>query len=164
MPGTMLILRGKTDLKAWPKYPNGALDEQSALQYAKNNGYEGRVLPVSGETGSNSKQTEKALQDFLNDQTITALYGFSGGGYNVRHILDRLKADPATAKQLARLELIVVIGVDKQNLSRDRLLRESYKTSCDKVHWEVVYRNDPKPPLTHIDGPRALLEGRPFND
>ena len=30
----MLILRGITNLKVWPKYPNGALDEPPALEYA----------------------------------------------------------------------------------------------------------------------------------
>ena len=50
MPGTMLILRGITNLKYWPKYPNGALDEPPALEYASKRGYVGRVLDVSGET------------------------------------------------------------------------------------------------------------------
>ena len=106
MPGTMLILRGITNLKVWPKYPNGALDEPSALQYASNRGYSGRVLNVSGETGDNSKQTKMAVQEFLHDSTITALYGFSGGGYNVYHILNQL-----TQAQRDRLELVVVLGV-----------------------------------------------------
>jgi hypothetical protein len=79
MPGTMIILRGITNLKYRPKYPNGALDEPPALQHATNRGYTGRVLDVSGETGNNSKQTKMALQEFINDSTITALYRFSGG-------------------------------------------------------------------------------------
>src|SRR5713101_4582009 len=83
MPGTMLILRGITNLKVWPKYPNGALDEPPALEYASKRGYVGRVLDVSGETGDRSPQTRRALHEFLFDSTITALYGFSGGGYNV---------------------------------------------------------------------------------
>ena len=74
----MLILRGITNLKYWPKYPNGALDEPPALQYASKKGYTGRVLNVSGETGDNSKQTNMALHEIQYDSSITVLYGFSG--------------------------------------------------------------------------------------
>lgn len=150
MPGTMLILRGITKLKVWPQYPNGALDEPPALQYASNRGYTGRVLNVSGETGDKSKQTNMALQEIQNDSSITALYGFSGGGYNVYHILNRL-----TQEQRGRLELVVVIGVETSKLSADALNPKRYN-----ANWELVYRNDPPPPMTHIDGPRALLTGR----
>lgn len=146
----MLILRGITNLKVWPQYPNGALDEPSALQYASNRGYTGRVLNVSGETGDKSKQTNMALQEIQNDSSITALYGFSGGGYNVYHILNRL-----THELRGRLELVVVIGVETSKLSADALNSNRYN-----AHWELVYRNDPPPPMTHIDGPRALLTGR----
>jgi hypothetical protein len=145
----MLILRGITNLKVWPKYPKGALDEPPALQYASKRGYVGRVLDVSGETGDNSPQTRKALQEFLSDSTITALYGFSGGGYNVYHILKRL-----TQEQRGRLELVVVIGVDSDKLSGHALNSNAFN-----ARWELVYRNDPPPPLTHIDGPRVLLSG-----
>ena len=146
----MLILRGITNLKVWPQYPNGALDEPSALQYASNRGYTGRVLNVSGETGDKSKQTNMALQEIQNDSSITALYGFSGGGYNVYHILQRL-----TPELRGRLELVVVIGVETSKLSADALNSKRYNAD-----WELVYRNDPPPPMTHIDGPRALLTGR----
>jgi hypothetical protein len=145
----MLILRGITNLKAWPKYPNGALDEPSALQYASNRGYSGRVLNVSGETGDKSKQTNMGLQEIQNDSSITALYGFSGGGYNVYHILNQL-----THELRNHLELVVVLGVEASKLSEHALNAKRYN-----AHWELVYRNDPPPPLTHIDGPRVLLSG-----
>ena len=145
----MLILRGITNLKFWPKYPNGALDEPPALQYASNRGYTGRVLNVSGETGDNSKQTKMAVQEFRHDSTITALYGFSGGGYNVYHILHQLTQD-----QRDRLELVVVLGVEASKLSADALNSHKYN-----AHWELVYRNDPPKPLGHIDGPQYLLSG-----
>jgi hypothetical protein len=145
----MLILRGITNLKYWPKYPNGALDEPSALEYARRRGYVGRVLNVSGETGDKSPQTRQALREFLSDSTLTALYGFSGGGYNVYHILNRL-----TGEQRDRLELVVVIGVEANKLSAHALNANSFS-----AHWELVYRNDPPKPQTHIDGPRALLAG-----
>jgi hypothetical protein len=147
MPGTMLILRG---IK-WPNYPNGALDEPSALQYAKRRGYAGRVLDVAGATGDKSPQTQMALQEFSqdHDHTITALYGFSGGGYNVYHILKLLPSE-----QRGRLELVVVIGVESNKLSADMLNANNYK-----AHWELVYRNDP--PSGHMDGPRVLLKELP---
>ena len=147
----MLILRGITNLKYWPKYPHGALDEPSALQYASRRGYQGRVLDVSGETGDHSPQTQRAMLEFLHDPTITALYGFSGGGYNAYHILKRL-----TQEQRDRLELVVVIGVEANKLSEHMLNANKYN-----AHWELVYRNDPPKPLTHIDGPRTLLAGLP---
>ena len=150
MPGTMLILRGITNLKVWPQYPNGALDEPSAIQYASNRGYTGKVLNVSGETGDKSKQTNMGLQEIQNDSSINALYGFSGGGYNVYHILNRL-----TQELRDRLELVVVIGVELSKLSAHALNAKRYNSN-----WELVYRNDPPPPMTHIDGPRALLTGR----
>ena len=149
MPGTMLILRGITNLKVWPQFPNGALDEPSALQYASNRGYTGKVLNVSGETGDKSKQTNMGLQEIQNDSSITALYGFSGGGYNVYHILNRL-----TQELRDRLEVVVVIGVEASKLSVHALSPKRYN-----AHWELVYRNDPPAPMTHIDGPRALLTG-----
>jgi ABC-type phosphate transport system ATPase subunit len=90
-----------------------------------------------------------ALQEIQNDSSITALYGFSGGGYNVYHILNRL-----TQEQRGRLELVVVIGVEKSKLSADALNPKKFN-----ANWELVYRNDPPPPMTHIDGPRALLTG-----
>jgi|ERR1700690_872686 len=150
MPGTMLILRGITNLKYWPKYPRGALDEQSALQYATKWNCTGRVLDVSGETGEHSPQTQRALHEFLTDPTISALYGFSGGGYNVYHILNRL-----THAQRNQLDVVVVIGVKTELLSEEKLNANRYG-----AHWTLVYHNDPPKPMTHIDGPRALLEGR----
>ncbi len=66
------------------------------------------------------------------------------------HILNRL-----TQELRGRLELVVVIGVEASKLSAHALNAKRYN-----AHWELVYRNDPPPPLTHIDGPRALLTGR----
>jgi hypothetical protein len=145
----MLILRGITNLKAWPQYPKGALDEQSALKYASNRGYTGKVLDVSGETGDNSPQTKAALQTIRDDSSITALFGFSGGGYNVYWILKQLPQE-----QLGRLKLVVVIGVEA-------IKRPAGSFDCNayKAQWELVYRNDPPSPWKHIDGPKCLLTG-----
>lgn len=135
----MLILRGIAGHFLGRSWPRGALDEPPALAYAKARGYQGRVLDVSGETGVNSEQVRLAIEAIRSDPFITALYGFSGGGYNVKHILGIL-----TGEELKRLELVVVLGAP--NYAAER-----YKGS-----WELVYRTDP--PAGHMAGPQALLQ------
>jgi hypothetical protein len=46
----MLILRGIAGNFAGRDWPHGALDEPSALEYARRKGYEGKVLDVAGAT------------------------------------------------------------------------------------------------------------------
>ena len=76
----MLILRGIKNL----------LDEPPAVEYARERGYLGKVLDASGEAYPGSPQVVMALQAFRSDPDVEALYGFSGGGYNVRHVLAAL--------------------------------------------------------------------------
>ena len=114
MPKKMLILRGKSG--TYPaedgidrEYKTGALHEQDAKDFATKLLHydEGKVLDVSGETGAHSAQTSQALI-MLRDKggnEFTALYGFSGGGYNVLHILSALKEE-----ERKRFEWIVVLG------------------------------------------------------
>jgi len=135
----MLILRGiagNYDGRSWPR---GALYEQPALEYARRRGYSGKVLDVAGATGEKSEQTTMALKEIRDDSDVAALYGFSGGGYNVRHILDALNDE-----ERKRIRLVVVLGAPK---NPPRL----YRTG----HWELVYRLDP--PAGHMAGPAALL-------
>lgn len=134
----MLILRGIAGHYAGRDWPRGALDEPPALEYARRKGYVGEVLDVAGATGANSPQTKMALAEFHRDSTVAALYGFSGGGYNVLHILKAIA--PADR---ARIQLVVVLGAP---LNPAHLYRGP---------WELVYRTDP--PGGHMDGPRALL-------
>jgi hypothetical protein len=138
----MLILRGIAGHYSGRDWPRGALDEPPALEYARRRGYVGEVLDVAGATGENSPQTQMALARFHRDETVAALYGFSGGGYNVLHII---KALPHA--ELARLRLVVVLGAPNNP-------SHLYKGS-----WELVYRLDP--PGGHMDGPRALLASLP---
>jgi hypothetical protein len=138
MADTMLILRGIAGHYAGRDWPRGALDEPPALEYAKRRGYEGKVLDVAGTTGENSAQTKMALAEFNRDDSVAALYGFSGGGYNVRHIIKAIPHD-----DLSRLKLIVVLGAPGNS------------PDLYKGPWELVYRLDP--PGGHMDGPRALL-------
>jgi lysozyme family protein len=134
----MLILRGIAGTFNGESYPNGALDEESAKDYARLRGYEPRVLDVSGEASVGSKQHKAALAEFLADPDIEALYGFSGGAYNLAHVLDDL-----TPAERERLALVVALGAPGNPASR-------YSGP-----WETVYRKDP--PSGHMDGPRALL-------
>src|SRR5262249_28132495 len=144
---TMLVLRGKAGHYPWnghTNWPRGALDEPSALEYARRRGYVGRVLDVAGVASADSLQTRMALDEFRRDKTVTALYGFSAGGYNVRHIINAL-----TPAERTRLRLAVVLGAPgPQDLHKD----------LSKGRWELIYRLDPPRPRHHMDGPRALLE------
>src|SRR5689334_15839999 len=134
----MLILRGIAGHYAGRDWPRGALDEPPALEYARRRSYVGQVLDVAGWTGPNQPQTQMALAAFRRDSTVAALYGFSGGGYNVRHIINAL-----THEERSRLQLVVVLGAPKN------------PSHLYKGPWELVYRLDP--PGGHMAGPRALL-------
>ena len=93
---------------------------------------------MAGATGEKSQQTLMALAEFHRDPTVAALYGFSGGGYNVWHIIHALAPDERT-----RIRLVVVLGAPKT------------PSHAYKGPWELVYRIDPSG--GHMDGPRALL-------
>ena len=134
----MLILRGIAGYYDGRNWPRGALHEGPALEYAKRRGYDGQVLDIAGTAYAGSPQSKLALAEFRRDRTVAALYGFSGGGYNLYHVIRGLKKD-----ERDRLQLVVVLGAPKTS------------ASAYKGPWEVVYRLDP--PGGHMDGPRALL-------
>lgn len=141
---TMLILRGiPTD-----DYPRGALEEAPALEYARRMGYTGRVLDVPGNAYNGSPQVLLTLQTIRENFDVAALYGFSGGGYNVRHILRYL-----TKEEKDRIKLVVVLGAE--NNPRDLYER----TDLDGTPWKLVYHVDPK--AGHMAGPRVLLSETP---
>ena len=181
----MLILRGNSAPAG--KYPDeqgknvawpfGALHVSAASEYARRRGYEAVVLDVGGQPQSQvSPQAQAALKKFSEDQAVCAFYGFSGGGYNLRHILEYLAAknpDP-----LHRISLIVVLGAPLQRKSAYEA--SSYNpTARKKVHpakwedakWEVVYGTDPPEQWAvrkgvsvggrHMFGPEWLLDGMP---
>jgi hypothetical protein len=135
----MLILRGIAGHYDGRDWPRGALHEGPALEYAKRRGYDGQVLDIAGSAYKGSPQHKLALKEYRRDQTVGGLYGFSGGGYNIYHIIRDLTKD-----ERARLQLVVVLGAPKTPAS-------DYKGP-----WDLVYRIDP--PGGHMDGPRALLE------
>jgi hypothetical protein len=124
----MLILRGIKNL----------LDEPPAIEYARERGYLGIVLDASGEAYPGSPQVVMALQAFRSDPDVEALYGFSGSGYNVRHVLASL-----TPQEKARIKLVIVVGSPEN------------PPSLYEGPWELVYRLDP--PAGHMMGPNSLL-------
>jgi hypothetical protein len=156
----MLILRGNSG----PNYPDesgkphnyakGALHEQAALEYARRKGYQGIVLDISGDpdrhpgkTRATSPQTLLALTTLQGDDSITGLYGFSGGGYNVWWILRDLDQ-----KVRNRLKLVVVLGAPERAQSE-------YEARNFGANWELVYKTDP--PQGHMFVPEQLLRETP---
>jgi hypothetical protein len=149
----MLILRGKSG--TYPdedgnnhEYKRGALHEQAAKDYAKSRDppYEGIVLDVSGETGPESAQTSQALIMLRgkDGDDFEALYGFSGGGYNVLWILKALKPNERDP-----FELIVVLGAPPTVLKDGHYVDDPkgtpqksafHKSSFEGAHWDLVYQ------------------------
>src|SRR5262245_22496349 len=96
----MLILRGNSttdkgvypdELGNKPAWPKGALHETAAKDYAKSRGFEGVVVDAPGQPQhQDSKQANAAVDAFHDDELVCAFYGFSGGGFNLYHILKRL--------------------------------------------------------------------------
>jgi hypothetical protein len=130
----MLILRGIANADN----PRGQLDDASAVAYARALGYRGEVLDVAGNTGGDSAQVKQALDRIRGDRAVTALYGFSGGGYNARTIWKQLSDE-----ERARLAKVVVIGSPG--------VRVADFPGAD-VHVEA------DPPEGHLAGPKVLLE------
>jgi hypothetical protein len=135
------------------------------------------VLPVPGQPQSEtSPQATAALKRFKDDQTVAAFYGFSGGGYNMRYILDYLVSHDL--ESLRRIELIVVLGAPKQPKSAYEAAkyngiakRKVHPAKWEPVKWDVIYKTNPPksalPPYmpkdtdTHMFGPDALLAETP---
>lgn len=181
----MLILRGNwapagnypdENGNANVAWPIGALHVRAASDYARRRGYDPVVLDKPGQPQSqNSPQARAAIKAFLDDETVAAFYGFSGGGYNVKHILDFLASKkPET---LHRIHLVVVIGSPGPHgrntkplylpSAYNALVRRKNKHDID---WEVVYRTNPvhsqmpealQHVSTHMFGPDILLSGWP---
>lgn len=134
---TMLILPGIASSGGLHD-SRGLLDRKSALEYARRRGYVGRVLDIPGDAYAGSPQAQAATRAIRNDTSITALYGFSGGGYNVRHVIENL-----TRAERGRLKLVVILGAPRN------------PKSLYAGPWELVYRTDPF--AGHMAGPKALL-------
>jgi hypothetical protein len=131
----MLILRGVANAEQ----PRGALDEAAALEYARRIGFRGEVLDSAADYGAGSTQVRMALGRIRRDETVTAIYGFSGGGYNARQIWGQLNAT-----ERERIRKLVVVG------------------SPGVEEWQFAGKPDVliklDPPEGHMAGPKALLE------
>jgi hypothetical protein len=170
---TMLILRGNhgkfpDEEGKTHNYDKGALHERAAIEYARRKRYKGIVLDVSGDHGggknrSRSPQTLMAVKRIHDDDSVAALYGFSGGGYNVWWILRSLQPE-----DLKRIELIVVLGAP----DRPRAEYESSTFKLPGVKWDLVYKTNPpssakfvpKGADPHMFGPEWLLGETPDPD
>lgn len=126
--GVMLILKGIDSL----------LHEEPAIAYADLEGYTPEVLDASGETGEFSVQTNRAVRRIQSGPEVTALYGFSGGGYNAAHIYDRLNAVHRRA-----IKKIVILG--SPGVTKDRF---------PGVEDVTIYNN---PDVPHMEQPDAFL-------
>lgn len=129
----MLILRGIANAEN----PNGQLDDDAAREYAGRLGYHGEILDVAGD--ADGPQAKTALDRIRQHDKVTAIYGFSGGGYNARRVWSQLNA-----AERQRIGKVVVIGAPGVNKS-------DFPGSAD-----VLIRHDP--PAGHMAGPRALLD------
>ena len=186
MAKKMLILRGNSapagsypDEKGNPNvpWPIGALHVQAATGYARLRGYEPIVLDKPGQPQSeHSPQAKAALKAFLEDEEVAAFYGFSGGGYNLKHVLDFLVSNkPET---LHRIDLVVVIGSPNELGGKSIYLPSLYNKVGKRKNkhwkdadWEVIFRTNPvrsQMPKglpnhisTHMFGPDVLLAGWP---
>ena len=202
MGDKMLILRGNSDTegKQYPDehgktipWPIGALHVKAAEDYARKRKYEPVTLSVQGQPQSqHSPQAREVLKLFLGvkyvhnkyvqdetvkaDQDIHALYGFSGGAYNLWHILQYLVYN--VPESLRRINLVVAIGVDSDIRRKHHYEAAAYNPiakkvthpkAWDPVQWETVYHTNPDRSQlpkdlpahtkTHMFGPDVLLAG-----
>jgi len=131
----MLILRGNAN----SENPNGQLDDAAAVEYARRVGFRGEVLDVAADAGPDGSQVKMALERIRRDHAVSAIYGFSGGGYNARSIWKEL-----TAPERERIRMVVVVG------------SPGVSDSDFGTGPQVIVQLDP--PAGHLAGPKVLLE------
>lgn len=182
----MIILRGNAapagkypdEQGKTPAWPNGALHVKAAKTYATREGFDPVVLDVGGYPQSQSSpQATAALKEFHKDESDVGFYGFSGGGYNLRHILEYLAAKEP--QSLHRIKRVVVIGAPFKGRGKvfdpavyNALVPDKAKgQNWQKADWIVVYRENPDKSQmpkgleeagTHMFGPDVLLTGADF--
>jgi hypothetical protein len=158
-------------------WPIGALHGKAASDYAKRRGYDPVVLDVPGQPQSqHSPQAKAALKAFHEDESVASFYGFSGGGYNLRHILEYMAANEPQSLRL--IKLVVVIGAPFKE-GKGVFVPGRYNALVSKkakgdgwqaADWDVVYRENPQKSQmprgledvgTHMFGPDVLLAGWP---
>ena len=161
--------QGKT-----PAWPDGAVHVKAAEDYATREGYDPVVLDAEGFPQSQeSPQATAALREFHKDESDVGFYGFSGGGYNVRHILEYLAA--REPQSLHRIKHVVVIGAPFKEREKifaparynARVPEKANGKERQAADWVVVYRENPERSQlpngledvgTHMFGLDVLLE------
>jgi hypothetical protein len=80
-----------------------------------------------------------AIERIRRDEAVTAVYGFSGGGYNARTIWGHL-----SAVERERIQMVIVVG----------------SPGVEESHFagDPYVLIQPDPPEGHMAGPKALLE------
>jgi len=171
------------------QYGGGALIPIGSLRLeGQQDGYKGKQVQeflkqFAGITlGQKSYEINMGL---MPDSDIHALYGFSGGAYNVYWILNYLAEN--RPDDLQRINLVVVIGIDKENHGRADFEWPKYQAIAKKNWvnkatwasekwkngWETIYHTNPDRTLlpaklpkevrekvkTHMFGPDVLLAG-----
>jgi hypothetical protein len=154
------------------------LHEKAAIDFAKKLDYVDVVIDEPGlPQGPKSPQATAALTEFHKDQAIVGFYGFSGGGYNVWHILKSLAAEEP--QSLHRIDRLVVLGAPN-GIGGKAIYKPAYysarvaekaKGKDWKLEWDLIFRLNPDPSQLpkglpsgidpHMFGPDVLLTGWP---
>jgi hypothetical protein len=195
--GKMVILRGTSDPHGKNKLPDefgkpakwpiGALHVRAAEDFARKRGYEPKTLGLEGQQSLyKGKQVREFLKLFAGlilgrksyendmelkpDLDIHALYGFSGGAYNVWWILNFLAENQPD--DLQRVNLVVVLGLDKQYKRKADYEWAKYQAIAIKhgVHsgawdkdkwkngWETIYHTNPDRSLLPTTLPKEIRD------
>ena len=96
---------------------------------------------MAADYGADSAQVTLALGRIRRDESVTAIYGFSGGGYNTRMIWQQL-----SAIERERIRNIVIVGSPGVEEAQ----------FAGKPQVLIV----PDPPEGHMAGPRSLLDSK----
>jgi hypothetical protein len=150
----MLILRGNSaPAGSYPDergkaiaWPIGALHVSAASDYARRRGYDPVVLDKPGQPQSqHSPQATSALHAFHSDEAVAAFYGFSGGGYNLKFILDYLAENEP--QSLHRIALVVVIGSPYKHGGKNHYMPSNYNGGVRKKvkDWKQTGRWSSEP-------------------
>jgi hypothetical protein len=159
----------------YPAWPVGALHVAPAKDLALRLRFEPIVLDIPGQPQSvHSPQANEAVARFLKkDDNVRGFYGFSGGGYNVRWILQRLAAD--NPENLDRIDVVVVLGAPKLGeriCHRDTINVDLNRRKLPEIaNWTLIYQENPPAGhrglprgykgSTHMFGPECLLLDTP---
>jgi len=146
----------------YPAWPVGALHVAPAKDFALRARFEPIVLDIPGQPQyDRSPQANEAVARFLKkDDNVRGFYGFSGGGYNVRWILERLAAE--NPETLDRIDVVVVLGAPKlgpRKCHPDTINADLKKRRLPQIaNWTLTYRDDP--PARHQGLPKGYTGDR----